>query len=43
MSEAIAGKKMNTVYVDENRIGDHIWWISGTRKFQGHFPNRAYR
>ena len=29
---------MNTVYVDENRSGDHIWWISDVRKFQSHFP-----
>ncbi len=21
------------------RIGDHIWWISDTRKFENHFPN----
>lgn len=39
LCEDIAGKKMNTEYVEENRIGDHIWWISDTRKFQAHYPN----
>lgn len=36
--EAIAGKPMNTTYVDENRSGDHMWWISDVRKFQAHYP-----
>ena len=25
-------------YFDENRRGDHIWWISDLSKFQEHFP-----
>lgn len=37
-SEEIVGKKMDTVYQDENRIGDHIWWIGSLAKFQSHFP-----
>jgi CDP-paratose 2-epimerase len=36
--EAISGKKMKTSYVETNRIGDHIWWISDVSKFQKHFP-----
>ena len=36
--EKIAGKKLNWKYVDSNRIGDHIWWISNVRKFQSHYP-----
>ena len=36
--ERISGNKMNTKYVAENRIGDHIWWISDVRKFQTHYP-----
>ena len=38
MSEEIAGKKMNTQYRDENRIGDHIWWIGNLGKFESHYP-----
>ena len=45
MLEAIAkiaemtGKKLDWRYVDENRKGDHICYISDLRKFQGHYPN----
>jgi CDP-paratose 2-epimerase len=36
--EAIVEKKINWSYVESNRIGDHIWWISDIRKFQEHYP-----
>ncbi len=38
LSEEITGNKMTTTYTDTNRIGDHIWWISDTRKFKNHYP-----
>jgi CDP-paratose 2-epimerase len=38
MCEEIAGKKMNVIYAEDNRIGDHIWWIGDVRKFQEHYP-----
>jgi CDP-paratose 2-epimerase len=38
LCENIAGKKMNVVYADENRIGDHIWYISSVEKFKSHYP-----
>ena len=41
--EALCGKKMNVTYLDENRIGDHIWYISDVRKFQTHFPEWQYQ
>ena len=37
--EAIAEKKLNWEYVESNRIGDHIWWISDVQKFKNHYPN----
>jgi CDP-paratose 2-epimerase len=37
--ERISGNTMNTVYRDENRVGDHIWWVSGLHKFQHHYPD----
>ncbi|MFN0054064.1 MAG: NAD-dependent epimerase/dehydratase family protein [Planctomycetales bacterium] len=43
IAERIIGKKMNLVYSDENRIGDHIWYISDTRRFQSHFPAWSYK
>lgn len=36
--EEITGVKMKTIYSNENRNGDHIWWISDIRKFCSHYP-----
>jgi CDP-paratose 2-epimerase len=36
--EQLTGRGMNWSYVDENRTGDHIWWISDVRRFQSHYP-----
>jgi CDP-paratose 2-epimerase len=38
LCEQISGKSMNSRYVDENRRGDHIWWISDLSRFQEHYP-----
>ena len=38
MCEEFVGRGMNIGYSDENRIGDHIWYISDTRKFRSHYP-----
>ena len=37
--EAIANKSLDWSYVETNRIGDHIWWISDVGKFQNHYPD----
>ncbi len=39
MCEEITGKKMNYSYAQDNRIGDHIWWISDLSKFKSHYPD----
>lgn len=36
--EEISGRELRWQYVDDNRIGDHIWWISDVSKFKSHFP-----
>jgi len=36
--EGIVAKKLNWSYVDTNRIGDHMWWISDLGKFKNHYP-----
>lgn len=41
-AEAILGKKANVTYTDENRSGDHIWYISDVSKFQSHYPEWKY-
>ena len=43
LCQEISGKKLSWTYVEDNRIGDHIWWISDVRKFQGHYPQWKYR
>ena len=40
--EGLTGRKMNVSYIDQNRVGDHIWYVSDTRKFQSHFPDWHY-
>jgi CDP-paratose 2-epimerase len=39
LAEDVTGKKMQSRYVDENRIGDHICYYSDLRKMQAHYPN----
>ena len=41
--ERICGRKLNWTYVPDNRIGDHIWWVSSVAKFQEHYPTWSYR
>jgi CDP-paratose 2-epimerase len=43
LCEEITGKKLTWTYVEDNRIGDHIWYVSDVRKFQSHYPNWKYR
>jgi CDP-paratose 2-epimerase len=38
LCEQITGKKMNYTYTEDNRIGDHIWWISDVSRFKAHYP-----
>lgn len=37
--ESISGKKMISEYVDKNREGDHICYISDLSKMRAHYPN----
>jgi len=37
--EKLSGKKLNYTISPENRIGDHIWYISNVDKFKKHYPN----
>jgi len=36
--ESLSGKPMKYIYIDENRIGDHICYYSDLRKMQSHYP-----
>jgi len=39
LCEEITEKRLKWTYVEENRIGDHIWYISGLEKMKSHFPD----
>jgi CDP-paratose 2-epimerase len=43
ISEEITGNKMNYSYKEENRSGDHIWWISDVSKFINHYPEWTWQ
>jgi CDP-paratose 2-epimerase len=39
LCEEITEKRLKWTYVEENRIGDHIWYISSLEKMRSHFPD----
>jgi len=42
LCEEITGNKLNYSYSEDNRIGDHIWYISDLTKFKTHYPGWEY-
>ena len=36
--ENLTKKKIKKKFIQKNRIGDHIWYISDTKKFKKHYP-----
>jgi len=36
--QRIAGKELRHTYQEQNRVGDHIWWIGDNGKFQAQYP-----
>jgi len=38
LCEELTGRKLDWSYEEQNRIGDHIWWISDTARFEIHYP-----
>ncbi len=38
-TENLTGKKANLKFIDEARIGDHIWYIGSMEKFKRAYPN----
>jgi len=40
--EKLSGRKLDWKYVEDNRIGDHIWYISDVSRFQAHYPGWKY-
>lgn len=38
LCEEISGKTLSWTYEEQNRTGDHIWYVSDVAKFEGHYP-----
>jgi CDP-paratose 2-epimerase len=38
LCEEIAQRPLAWEYVEQSRIGDHLWWISDVSKFASHYP-----
>ena len=43
LCEEIASRKLERSYVEENRVGDHVWWISDVSSFQRDYPGWSWR
>ena len=39
----ISGQQLIYSLANDNRIGDHIWWISDIQKFKSHYPDWNYK
>lgn len=39
----ITGNQLSYEYSEDNRIGDHIWYVSDVSKFQDHYPDWQYK
>ena len=37
--ERIAGRELDWTLSDDNRIGDHMWWISDLQEFRNDYPD----
>lgn len=43
MCEQITGRKLQYTYSENNRSGDHIWYVSDLSKFKSHYPGWGIR
>jgi CDP-paratose 2-epimerase len=43
MCQKISKEEIKWSYDDQNRIGDHIWWVSDVRKFQKDYPEWNFK
>jgi CDP-paratose 2-epimerase len=41
--ENMLGKKAVYEYTEDNRIGDHIWYVSDVSKFKSHYPDWDFK
>lgn len=43
LCQEITGRELDWKYTEQNRIGDHIWWIGDLRAFQSDYPEWQLR
>lgn len=43
IAQGVTGHELKWTYQEDNRIGDHIWWIGDLTKFQTHYPEWSLR
>lgn len=43
LCEKIAGRELRWNYVERNRVGDHMWWVSDLSDFQQDYPDWSLR
>ncbi len=43
LCQTVSGRELQWSYAEQNRIGDHIWWISDISKFSEHYPSWQLR
>jgi CDP-paratose 2-epimerase len=41
--QEISGKELDWSYVEQNRVGDHIWWIGDNGRFEADYPEWGLR
>jgi CDP-paratose 2-epimerase len=39
LASEISGRDAKINYVEQNRVGDHQWWISSMARFRAHYPD----
>jgi CDP-paratose 2-epimerase len=39
IAEEITGREAKINYVEQNRVGDHQWWITSMARFEQHYPD----
>ena len=41
--QEITGRELNWQYTNQNRTGDHMWWVGNNAKFAAHYPGWKQR
>ena len=39
LCEQVTGRELDWTYADDNRMGDHIWYVGSNAKFAAHYPD----